>query len=469
MTAVANPSGRLVGEQWEPWFTPQVAFWQTAAVVPVCGFYDSYNRDVMRQHVLWFVDLGVDFIFVDWSNHIWGMNHWSERSPATNTILHATTLMFETLADMRAEGIPVPRMVIMPGLSNGPPASMTALNEQLEWIYENYARNPRFEGLLQVFDGKPLVVVLDTGALANPKGTAESAFRIPFIKQTIGMSEGGLDSLRANLTTPVDDSHFTVRWMSTQLQATGHDKLGYWTWMDGSIRPVVTYRDGKPEAVTVTPSFFAAKGWKGPGAYGRRGGTTLIETFKPALEAKPEVVLLHQFNEFTGQRDGEGYGPDRDIYVDSYNVELSDDLEPVSLTAPAYRGDGGWGYYYLNLTRALLDLYRQNTPETTVVAVSRPGRGETAVSDEIDVEWAWTGREPESFTVMVNDVIVARNVRGTGTRISLKAFADGPLKLKLKAEGTKARYHLSYTGDDLPLAPAVPAQSEVDFALKRGK
>jgi len=257
--------------------------------------------------------------------------------------------------------------------------------------------------------------------------------------------------------------------MSTQLQTTGHDRLGYWTWMDGSPRPVVTYRDGKAEAVTVTPAFFAAGGWKGPGAYGRRGGATYIETFKAALESKPEVVLLHQFNEFAGQPDGQGYGPSKDIYVDSYNVELSDDLEPVSLTTPAYRSTGGWGYYYLNLTRALLDLYRQDTPETTVMAIARPGRGKTVATDDLDVEWAWAGKEPEGFTILINGVTVARNVKGTTARVNLKTFAPGPLKLAVRAEGTQSRFRMSYMEEALPLETGVPALAETEFVLKRGR
>jgi hypothetical protein len=467
MNTEHNDPDHLVGIQWEPWFTPHVVFWQTATAVPLLGFYDSYNRDVMRQHVLWFVDLGVDFILADWSNHIWGKNHWNERSDNSNTILHATTLLFETLADMRTEGIPVPKIVIMPGLSNGPPATMTALNEELAWIYESYACNPRFEGLLQNYDGKPLVAILDTGALAHPKGTAESAYRIPFIRQTIGLTEEALDSLRANMRTPVDDSHFTVRWMSTQLQTTGHEKLGYWTWMDGTIQPVVTYRDGKPEAVTVTPSFFAGQGWKGPGAYGRRGGATYIETFKSALENKPRIVMLHQFNEFAGQLDGHGYGPNKDIYVDCYSIELSDDLEPVSLTAPAIRGNGGWGFYYLNLTRALLDLYRQNTPETTVMAVSSPKRDEVVISDQLEIEWSWAGKAPSGFSISINNRIISRTLSGTRTRIDLKEFEEGPIKLVVTADNTKSNYVLSYTEDSLPLKKTVPASGEVEFILKR--
>jgi hypothetical protein len=125
-------SDRLVGIQWEPWFTPQNAYWQTAQAVPVVGYYDSYNRDVLRQHILWFADLGIDFIMPDWSNHVWGKQHWNERPESTNEIIHVTELLLESLADMKTEGIPVPKVVLRPGLSNGPPAAMTAVNEGLE-------------------------------------------------------------------------------------------------------------------------------------------------------------------------------------------------------------------------------------------------------------------------------------------------------------------------------------------------
>lgn len=175
-----SPGDTLFGMQWEPWFNGGVGRWGTAQAVPAMGFYDSYNRDVTRQHMLWFMDLGVDFILADWTNHIWGCQHWDERPDHTNAILHATQMALEVMADMRDEGLPVPKMVIFPGLSNGRPATMEALNEELAWIYHGYVRNPRFDGLWLEFDGQPLVVVLDTGAIGDSRGAAETAFRIPF-------------------------------------------------------------------------------------------------------------------------------------------------------------------------------------------------------------------------------------------------------------------------------------------------
>jgi len=42
---------------------------------------------------------------------------------------------------------------------------------------------------------------------------------------------------------------------------TRHHELGYWSWMDGQLETLVTYKDGKAEAITVTPAFFTPQGW----------------------------------------------------------------------------------------------------------------------------------------------------------------------------------------------------------------
>lgn len=465
-----DPDRDLFCMQWEPWFTTGARHWRSTQAIPLTGLYDSYNPDVTRLHMLWMMDLGVDFIMPDWSNHIWGCEHWDERGDGVNMILHATELALETLAVMRDEGLPVPKVALMPGLSNGPPATMAALDEELAWIYHTYLRNPRFDGLWQLYDGKPLVLVLDTAALAHPEGTAEAAFRIPFFKQTLGMSEAALDAFRAQqLAEDAQgdgfdrDAHFTVRWMSSQNQATRHHELGHWSWMDGVIEPPVTYKDGVAEAVTVTPSFFNAQGWTGPLAHGRRGGATYLETFKVALEHRPRVIFLHQFNEFTGQPEGHGYGPDHTIYVDTYNVEFSDDLEPVSLTAPGYRGDGGWGFTYLNLTRALVDVYRHGFDGSTLLAVSEPLAHTEGAGEVLPVAWSVLGPQPESFTLLVDDDVVAKDLKGSRAELPLTGLAPGAHTLTVIAEGAVTRYPLSYTSLDEPLQEPVPVRVDVPF------
>ena len=426
----------IIGIQWEPWFTPRNPYWQTAQAVPIVGFYDSTNKDVIRQHAFWLMDMGINFILVDWSNHIWGKQHWSERSAGADEIIHATTVTLEEYARMRDEGYPVPKVVIMPGLSNGPPTTMTALNEELEWIYEHYISRSDFHDLWLLYEGKPLVVPLDCAYLVARGKTEKS----------------------------VDSRHFTIRWMGTQLQLNHRDKDGYWSWMDGCLRPIVTYHNGKPEVVTPTPAYFGDGGWLYPQARGRRGGTTLIESFNVALETRPQFVLLHQFNEFAGQPEGHGYGKKHDIYVDSYSVELSDDLEPVSLTARGYRGDkGGWGFYYLNLSRALIDLFRHPEKNLTVLAVWPPERHSCISDTTMDVGWTWAGKKPKSFTILLDGATVARELTGKKTTIDISNLSKGNHDLSVVAEGAYSRFVLSYTQEDIPLKSPVPCSVTIPF------
>ncbi len=457
----------LFGMQWEPWFSGGAPRWGTSPAAPVTGFYDSYNREVTRQHILWFMDLGVDFILPDWTNHLWDKQHWDERHEGVNAIVHATTLFLEILAEMREEGLPVPKVALFPGLSNGRPATMQALNEELAWIYHTYVRNPRFKGLWQEFDGKPLMVVLDTGAVGDRRGRAEDAFRVPFFKHTLEMSAAELDAFRA-AQPPVDDSQFTIRWMSSQNETTRHHELGYWSWMDGTLQPPVAYHNGRAEAATASVACFHALGWTAPTAYGRRGGATYLETFRVALQHRPRVVFLHQFNEFSGQRDGQGMGPNRDIYADSYSVELSDDIEPVSLRAPGYRGDGGWGYYYLNLTQALMAVYRGDT-DSTLLAVSSPLAGAKVAGEMLQVAWTTLKNAPgapQRFTVLVDGQAVLTGVEAHEAQVSLAGLQPGAHTLTIIAEGATTRYPLSSTELDIPNA-ALPVSVNVPIMVQK--
>ena len=465
----STSSGTLFGLQWEPWFTGGAKRWGSTQAVPIMGFYDSFNRDVTRQHILWCMELGIDFLFADWTNHIWGCEHWDERPDYVNALLHATQLALEVLAEMHDEGLPVPKMVLFPGISNGKPCTMQALNEELQWIDHNYLHNPRFKGLWLEYEGKPLVVVLDTGAVGDRRGAAESAFRIPFFKQTLEMSAEELDAFRA-AQGPVDDTTFTVRWMSSQNDTTRHHELGYWSWMDGSIEPCVTYLNGAAEAVTVTPSFFSALGWTDKAAYGRRGGATYLDTFKVALQHRPRVVFLHQFNEYSGQKEGHGMGPNHDIYVDTYSVEFSDDVEPVSPTAPGSRGDtGGWGFYYWNLTQALMALYRGKADDSTLLAVSSPLHNTTVTGDTLHVTWSIIGAPVDHFSIAIDHRCIQEhvtdNVTGNAAELSLRQLAPGPHVLTVTAEGATTRFPLSWMELDTRLDTPIPVSVDVPFIL----
>ncbi len=457
----APDNGHLFCVQWESWFIPGPGLFSSAEAVPVVGIYDSYNEDVIRQHVLWFMDLGVNFIMPDWSNHIWTKKHWNEIDGGARSIVHATTVFLEVLAKMRDEGMDVPKVALMPGISNGPPATMVALNEQMEWIYQNYVLNPRFKGLFQEFEGKPLMIILDTGALGSKKGTAESAFRIPFFKQTLAMSETELDAFR-RAQGPVDDSKFTIRWMSSQNQVTRHHELGYWSWMDGSLEPMVTYKDGKAEAITVTNAFFEPLGWTAPDTWGKRGGTTYIESFKFALKSRPQVIFLHQFNEFAGQPEGHGLGKNHEIYLDEHSMEFSDDFEPVSMTAAGLRDKtGGWGFYYLNMTKALMDIFNGKDMNSTVMAANVREKTDQSVK----VVWSVIGREPANYTVSVGEKVLFKEMTGSSIDIPLKEFSKGKNTVTIVANGVNTRYKLSTTEMDEISDTPLPVEVKLSVSI----
>jgi len=457
----ATDDGHLFCVQWESWFIPGPGSWSSAEAVPIVGFYDSYNQDVIRQHVLWFIDIGVDFIMPDWSNHMWGKKHWNEIGGGARSIVHATTVFLEVLAKMRDEGIDVPKVALMPGISNGPPATMVAMNEQLDWIWQNYVLNPRFKGLFQDYDGKPLIIILDTGAIGHKKGTAKSAFTVPFFEQTLAMKEQELDNFR-KAQGPIDDTNFTIRYMSSQNQLTRHHELGYWSWMDGQLEPLVTYLNGNPEAITVTPAFFGPLGWTAADSYGRRGGTTYLESFKYAIKSRPRVIFLHQFNEFAGQAEGHGLGKNHDIYLDEHSMEFSDDFEPVSLTAAGARDKtGGWGFYYLNLTRALMDIFHNKDNNSTLLAATITEASEKSVK----LNWSVAGEMPENFTVTVGDKVLFEDLSAMSCEIPVQELSKGINTITITANGVHTHYALSKTEYDEVQEKPLPVNVKLTFKL----
>jgi hypothetical protein len=173
----------------------------------------------------------------------------------------------------------------------------------------------------------------------------------------------GTGANHSTVTHPV----FELRWMASQLQNTPGfaQTLDYWSWMDGSMQPVLSLRAGVPEAATASSAFFAGNGWLDAStAAGKQGGSTLLQTAASALaragsQALP-ILWVNQWNEFAGQSNGQGYGPNQNIYVDIYSSELGNDMEPTSLTACAYRRPGvlcgGYGFQQLNLLQAVAAL-----------------------------------------------------------------------------------------------------------------
>lgn len=425
----SSPNQR-VGIQFTPGFTPGNNTWASAQAIPLTGPYWSWNRDVQRQQVLWLMESGIDFLIVDWTNHLWGKSHWHERENRANEIVHATTMLFDTLATLRDEGHPVPNIVPYLGLTNGASTTVTAINETLVWIHDTYVRNSRFTELFETYLGKPLVLIHHSAG--------------PEWQDRDGQSR-------------VDTTGFTIRYQSSQHGTNDHGAHGFWSWMDGTLEPVPTVVDGTVEALTVSPAFFGPRGWKHEGALGRHGGWTFLENFRTAQRHRPKFLQIHQFQGFSGQWEGFGFGPEQDIYVDAYSVALSSEIEPVSRSASAYRGTGGWGFYYLNLLRALVDCYHQSEPETTVLVITTPSDGSRVRADELDVGWDWIGREPGPVELRVNNTRVETEAGMKHHALDLSRYPDGPLSITVSAPESLSRYDLSYSSASAPRDTLIPA------------
>ncbi len=432
--------GSLIGLQYESFFTPHnVGGYETAEAIPILGKYSSYDVGVIRKHEEWFEDLGIDWLLLDWSNMLWSHPEWEKHEGSTGEIEATTALLFQTYHQLEMEGKHPPKLVIMLGLENGKtiPNGVERLNAIIAWVKANFLDKPEYRDLWLYYSGKPLLTILYNVTLACPE--------------------------IATRTRGISAPDWTVRWMGSQLQDTHVENCGFWSWMDGTIRQLATRRAGEFEETVVTPSCFPIpRGWLDPRATGRDHGAPYLESWEVAFETHPRFIQIHQWNEFEGQTEGQGFGPAHDVYGDEYNLEFSDDIEPTNLDQCAYRGCGGWGYYYMNLTKAILSLYRQTTPDITVLALSAPFQP-VVRGKELPLHWRTLGKKPSSYAVELDGHVVAGQLTGNNYTLSLSAVAPGKHHLILAAQGVHTYFDLAparlTTRSPVPL----PVTSEIVF------
>lgn len=157
-------------------------------------------------------------------------------------------------------------------------------------------------------------------------------------------------------------------------------------------------------------------------------------------------------------------GPNHDIYADSYSVEFSDDLEPVSLTAPGYRGDqGGWGFYYLNLTKALMHLYNQ--PQSGSLLAAAPPDPVALAEGRLYLRWKLVGLPVDHFNLLLDSQPLQEKLTGESADLPLPELSSGPHTLSLQAAGAQTYWLLSADRLDEPLAQPIPLQINIPFII----
>jgi hypothetical protein len=452
--------GTLMGLQYETYFTNLNVGWDahrrtdipglnkgTQEAIPVLGTYSSYDVNIIRKHEEWFEHLGIDWLLIDWSNFLWMSPAWEQHQGATREIEETTELLFKTYSQMEKEGRHPPKLVIMLGLQNGPPVphALERLNGIVAWTKKAFLDNPEYQNQWLYYNGKPLLTIL-----FNPLHPCE-------------------DLKTATAQSPLEAPDWTIRWMASQLQVDHAAECGMWSWMDGIIRQVVTYNSGAAEETVVTPSAFPIPdGWLDPRTVGRDHGAPYLKSWEVAFETHPKFIQIHQWNEFAGQPKGMGAGPKHNIFGDEYDAELSDDIEPTQLHACGYRGCGGWGYYYVNLTKALISLYRNQTPDITVMALSAPFQTATVQEGKLPLSWKTMGKNPSSYTLEIDEKIVANNITGQSHLLDLSQLHPGKHRVNLVANGAHTYFNLGAENlaekSDIPL----PVTSTIEFTYAPG-
>ena len=446
-------TGTLIGLQYEPYFTPHNVGWETnrdtdipglikgtQEAVPILGKYSSFDVNIIRKHEEWFEYLGIDWLLIDWTNMLWMNPTWEKHEGATHELEQATELLFKTYSQMEKEGKHPPKLVLMLGLQNGDPVPHAAerLNGIVAWTNKELRDNPEYRDQWLYYSGKPLLTIM--------YNTVHACDDLQIVTRK----------------TPVVTPGWTVRWMASQLQVSHAEKCGMWSWMDGIIRQVVTYHEGKAEETVVTPSCFPIPdGWLDPRTAGRDHGAPYLESWQVAFEARPRFIQIHQWNEFAGQTTGGG--PKHNIYGDEYNQELSDDIEPTELHGCSYRGCGGWGYYYMNLTKALISLYRGETPGITVMALSAPFEPATVKGRRLPLKWQIIGSKPASYTLEIDGKTVAGNIREQTYTLDLAHAQPGKHRAKLIANGAGTYFILAPDKLTERSAKRLPVTSTVEF------
>jgi hypothetical protein len=290
----APPQERRVSIGYALWHYDE-AEWKTSWGHPVLGHYSSGDPAIMRKHGEWLSDAGVDFILVDWSNSLGADDRTGAGNPRQILLEQWTKVLFDTWCAMPRK----PLISIMIGnpleaaaVSNG------HLQAKADQVFEEYVKEPRYRALLEMYLGKPLLVVYVNTPTPYQNGVPTWS-----------------------------DPRFTVRWMTgfvtdqLNLVLDGEiSRFGYWSWEDRG-RSTFPIFQGHPEAMT------AVAAWRNSAAHptqGRRNGETFRGQWARARAIGPRFVLAGTFNEW---RSGE-----------QPSADVSKDIEPSTEFGDQYLG-----------------------------------------------------------------------------------------------------------------------------------
>ena len=280
-------------KDWGP--SPAFHYWAK----PAQGYYRSSDKTAIRNNMTLIYNAGVDFIILDHTNlH----NGYLDNADLKKRMIDdPMTALFDTIMEMRAEGLGTPYVVVWCGDNDG---------RLYQYLYDAYYNVEKWADCFVYWDDKPLLLTTHT----RPEN-------FPLKDQNI----------------------YTVR----SMWGLGVDfEGGQWSYLNVyNYGRVTNGADGKPEqigvAVAAQETYMSE-----PTAHGRKGGTFWYCQWYYAFEVHPKIVTLTWWNEWTVQRlniDG------KYVFTDNYNREYSRDIEPM---------EGGHGDQYYQWLKQYIAHYK---------------------------------------------------------------------------------------------------------------
>jgi hypothetical protein len=114
---------------------------------------------------------------------------------------------------------------------------------------------------------------------------------------------------------------------------------------------------------------------------------------------------------------------------------------------------------------ALIALYHEEPVVSTLVAIANPDFRDKVKKEALKVEWIAIGNPPTSYTLLLDNQVIANDLKGTEHLLDTRKLSSGKHTLMLKANGTQTRYCLSRMGEDVPLEQPVAAEAETEFEV----
>lgn len=269
---------------------------------PALGYYSSFDYFVYCRHFEMLSAVGVDCIFMDFSNN-------------GRTFMPTLEVLVKALRDTKARGVDVPRL----SLFNWNRASTTY--SLMTTLYSVGFVENDWSDIWYMLDGKPLIFATESGVALEGQVKKENTSSI-------------------NLLEEIDES-FTWRVFGGM----ENEDASTWTWIESfpQLQRGGTMEDGRPEFMAVGVSFNQSyvnsssriasddyamgRGYSNVfgedySADGARTGQYFKEQAAHALKADPHFIYVDGWNEFTADLQTGAY------FVDAFTNEDSRDIEP---------------------------------------------------------------------------------------------------------------------------------------------